>query len=89
MTKNLYVGNLSPDITNEDLECVFDRYGPVRRAEVAREYGTGRSRGFAFVEMADGGDDAIAALDGAEWGGGTLKVSEAKPKTTTRYAART
>jgi RNA recognition motif-containing protein len=60
------------------LESVFDQYGPVRRAEVARDRYTGQSREFAFVEMADGGDDAIAALNGAEWAGRTLKVSEAK-----------
>jgi RNA recognition motif-containing protein len=78
LTKNLYVGNLSHTITDADLESVFDQYGRVRRAQVALDRHTGQSRGFAFVEMADGGDDAIAALNGADWGGRALKVSEAK-----------
>ena len=78
MAVRLFVGNLSHTITDADLESVFDQYGKVRRAQVAMDRHTGRSRGFAFVEMADGGDDAIAALNGAEWGGRSLKVSEAK-----------
>jgi RNA recognition motif-containing protein len=80
MTKNIYVGNLAFDATGSDLETAFAQHGTVRRAQVVSDRDTGRSRGFGFVEMSDGGDAAIAALNGSELGGRTLTVNEAKPR---------
>ncbi len=80
MNNNIYVGNLPFDITSDDLKNWFGEHGTVTRAQVATDRDTGRSRGFGFVEMRDGGDAAIAALNGAEIGGRSLKVNEAKPK---------
>ncbi len=80
MSNNIYVGNLPFDITSDDLKNWFGEHGTVTRAQVATDRGTGRSRGFGFVEMTNGGDDAIAALNGAEIGGRRLKVNEARPK---------
>lgn len=80
MSNNIYVGNLPFDTTSDDLRNWFAEHGTVTRAQVATDRDTGRSRGFGFVEMSDGGDAAIAALNGAEVGGRSLKVNEAKPK---------
>ena|SRR6516164_6740488 len=80
MSKNVYVGNLSFQTTADDLREMFAAFGNVTRAQVATDRETGRSRGFGFVEMADGGDEAIAALNGKEVGGRTLTVNEAKPR---------
>jgi len=80
--KNLYVGNL-PHSTNEaELRTVFEAHGAVEKVTIVTDRETGRSRGFAFVEMTDwnAADQAIAALNGAELGGRTLTVNEAKPK---------
>src|SRR4051812_14773292 len=79
MGKKLYVGNLSFETTASDLEGAFGQYGAVRQAQVVTDRETGRSRGFAFVEMDDGGDDAIAKMNGAQFQGRTLTVNEAKP----------
>jgi RNA recognition motif-containing protein len=81
MSKNLYVGNLSFETTGADLEATFGQFGAVRQAQVVTDRDTGRSRGFAFVEMSDGGDDAIAKMNGAQLQGRTLTVNEAKPRT--------
>src|ERR1700682_969915 len=80
MSKNLYVGNLSFQTTADDLREAFTEYGAVTRAQVVSDRDTGRSRGFGFVEMADGGDEAIAALNGAQFQGRALTVNEAKPR---------
>ena len=80
MSKNIYVGNLTFQTTADDLRELFAAHGTVIRAQVVSDRDTGRSRGFGFVEMADGGDEAIAALNGADWQGRTLTVNEAKPK---------
>ena len=80
MSKNLYVGNLSFSTTAADLETAFGQYGTVTRAQVMTDRETGRSRGFGFVEMADGADDAIAKMNGAEFQGRTLTVNEARPR---------
>ena len=79
-SKNLYVGNLSFSTTSEDLEQLFGQYGQVIKAQVMSDRETGRSRGFAFVEMADGADAAITATNGAEFQGRRLTVNEAKPR---------
>ncbi len=80
MSKNIYVGNLSFQTTADDLLQVFGEYGSVTRAQVVSDRDTGRSRGFAFVEMTEGGEEAIAALNGAEYQGRALTVNEAKPR---------
>src|SRR4051794_18470696 len=80
MSKNIYVGNLAFTATAEDLREWFSAYGNVTRAQVTMDRETGRSRGFGFVEMADGGDEAIAAMNGAMFQGRTLTVNEARPR---------
>lgn len=80
MSKNLYVGNLPFQTTADELRHAFGEYGPVTDAQVISDRETGRSRGFAFVAMADGADQAIAALNGADFQGRTLTVNEARPR---------
>ena len=80
MSKNLYVGNLPFTTTDEDLRAAFAAYGTVVKAQVIMDRETGRSRGFGFVEMGDGADEAIAAMNGAQFEGRTLTVNEAKPR---------
>jgi RNA recognition motif-containing protein len=80
MSKNIYVGNLPYQTTSEDLNSWFSQYGTVTRAQVATDRDSGRSRGFGFVEMSTGGDEAIAALNGSQVEGRTLTVNEAKPR---------
>ena len=80
MSKNIYVGNLPFQATSDDIRAVFADFGTVTKAQVATDRETGRSRGFAFVEMSEGGDEAIAALSGAQFQGRTLTVNEAKPR---------
>jgi cold-inducible RNA-binding protein len=80
MSKNIYVGNLPYTTTTDDLRSWFADHGTVTRAQVATDRDTGRSRGFGFVEMSEGGDAAIAALDGSQLDGRALKVNEAKPR---------
>jgi len=80
MSKNLYVGNLSFSTTADDLIEAFSQYGNVTRAQVISDRETGRSRGFGFVEMAEGGDEAINNLNGAMFQGRSLTVNEARPR---------
>jgi RNA recognition motif-containing protein len=80
MSKKLYVGNLSFSTTADDLRDAFAQFGTVSSAQVVADRETGRSRGFAFVEMADGADEAIANLHGAQFQGRTLTVNEARPR---------
>lgn len=78
----LYVGNLSFNTSNGELEQLFAEIGSVESATVVEDRETGRSRGFGFVEMAsrEDGERAIAELNGTEFGGRELKVNEAKPR---------
>lgn len=79
--KTIYVGNLPWAVAEADLVEAFSPYGQVESARVATDRETGRSRGFAFVEMNDeDADKAIEALNGAEWGGRTLTVNEARER---------
>lgn len=80
---SIYVGNLSFDATQDDINQVFAEYGTVRSVKVPTDRETGRVRGFAFVEMSEETEEqaAIDALDGAEWMGRTLKVNKARPRT--------
>ena len=82
MSTKLYVGNLSFDTTTQDLEQMFGESGTVTSSNIIEDRETGRSRGFAFVEMSskEEASAAIAALDGKEVGGRNLKVNEAKPR---------
>ena len=81
MGKNIYVGNLPYDSTDEDLKEVFAPYGEVLSARVITDRETGRSRGFGFVEMEDeAGQAAIEALNGSDMGGRALRVNEARPR---------
>lgn len=81
MTKNLYVGNLSWECTDQDLRNLFAEYGEVSSARVIEDRETGRSRGFGFVEMeAAGSAEAIKSLDGSSYQGRNLKVNEAQPR---------
>lgn len=79
---SIYVGNLSYEVTQEDLTAVFTEYGTVKRVQLPTDRETGRPRGFGFVEMQTDAEEeaAIDALDGAEWMGRTLKVNKAKPR---------
>ena len=79
---SIYVGNLSYDVTQEDLNGVFAEYGTVKRVQLPTDRETGRLRGFGFVEMDTESEEtaAIDALDGAEWMGRDLKVNKAKPR---------
>jgi RNA recognition motif-containing protein len=78
--KNLYVGNLPFTTTADDLREAFSPHGEVARAQVISDRETGRSRGFGFVEMNEGAEQAIEALNGAMFQGRTLTVNEAKPR---------
>jgi RNA recognition motif-containing protein len=80
MSKNIYVGNLAFQTSADDLREIFAAHGTVTRAQVTTDRETGRSRGFGFVEMADGGEAAIAALNGAMLQGRALTVNEARPR---------
>lgn len=79
---SIYVGNLSYDVTQDDINAVFAEYGTVKNVKVPTDRETGRMRGFAFVEMGDNAEEskAIDELDGAEWMGRTLKVNKARPQ---------
>ena len=79
---SIYVGNLSYDITRDDLNEVFAEYGTVNRVQLPTDRETGRVRGFAFVEMSSEDEEtaAIEALDGAEWMGRDIRVNKAKPR---------
>ena len=80
MSKNLYVGNLSFSTTDQTLRGLFEQYGEVDSARVITDRESGRSRGFGFVEMSTGADEAIRALDGKDFEGRNLKVNAAKPR---------
>ena len=78
--KKLYVGNLAWAVTDEDLQEAFSEHGSVASASVITERDSGRSRGFGFVEMEDGAEAAIEALNGFELKGRALRVNEAQSK---------
>ncbi|MFZ3201850.1 MAG: RNA-binding protein [Candidatus Acidiferrales bacterium] len=80
--KNLFVGNMNFQTTESDLRALFEPFGQVARVHIATDRETGRSRGFAFVEMPNDADaaKAMAGLDGKDVGGRNLKVNEARPR---------
>jgi RNA recognition motif-containing protein len=81
--KNIFVGNLSFNTSEDELRQMFEPFGQVDRISIMTDRDTGRSRGFGFVEMAsnEDGEKAITALNGSQVGGRTLNVNEARPKT--------
>lgn len=87
---SIYVGNLSYEVTQDDLDRVFAEYGKVSRVSIPTDRETGRPRGFAFVEMAEETeeDTAIKELDGAEWMGRSMRVNKARPRTENRDNSR-
>lgn len=78
----IYIGNLSFQAEEHDLEEIFKEYGTVSRVSMPTDRESGKKRGFAFVEMKSDSEEetAIAELDGAEWMGRIIKVNKAKPK---------
>ncbi|HUK15018.1 MAG TPA: RNA-binding protein [Bryobacteraceae bacterium] len=81
--KNIFVGNLDFAATESSIRALFEPYGSIERVNLITDRDTGRSRGFAFVEMTDSAeaDRAIAALNGTELDGRALNINEARPKT--------
>jgi cold-inducible RNA-binding protein len=80
--KNIFVGNLDFAATDSSVRSMFEQYGTVDRVNLVTDRDTGRSRGFAFVEMSNTAeaDRAIAALNGKDFEGRALNVNEARPK---------
>ena len=80
--KNIFVGNLDFAATESSIRALFEPYGNIERVNLITDRDTGRSRGFAFVEMTDAAeaDRAIAALNGTELDGRALNINEARPK---------
>ena len=77
---NIYVGNISWGMSDQDLENLFAEHGTVTSAKIITDRMTNRSRGFGFVEMSDGGEAAIKALNESEVDGRKLVVNESRPK---------
>jgi cold-inducible RNA-binding protein len=79
---NIFVGNLSFQTTQEDLQAAFANYGSVERVNIITDRDSGQPRGFAFVEMTDrsAAEAAIAQLNGADLNGRAMNVNEARPK---------
>ena len=82
MSSKLYVGNLSFDVTEDDLRDMLSQHGPVNEINVIMDKMTGRARGFAFATMntEEGAKAAIQSLNGKEWKGRALTVNEARPR---------
>jgi cold-inducible RNA-binding protein len=82
--KNIFVGNLSFQTTEQDVRTLFEAHGSVDRVNIVTDRDSGQPRGFGFVEMTndDEGNRAISSLNGRDVDGRTLNVNEAKPKTT-------
>ena len=87
---SIYIGNLSYEVTQDDLEQVFAEYGTVSRVQLPLDRETGKVRGFGFVEMKTEAEEtaAIEALDGAEWMGRSMKVNKAKPRENNKSSSR-
>jgi RNA recognition motif-containing protein len=83
---NIYVGNLSYEVTEEDLQKAFEGFGQTESVRIIKDNYTGRSKGFGFVEMSNNADaqSAINGLNDKELKGRTLKVNTARPRTENR-----
>lgn len=80
MSKKLYVGNLPFSATDHEVRELFEEYGTVESVNLITDRETGRPRGFGFVEMGDGADEAINALHQSDMDGRSLTVNEARPR---------
>ena len=82
MSTKLYLGNLSFDVTENDLRDILSAHGPVNEVNLITDKETGRARGFAFATMntEEGAQAAIQALNGKDWNGRALTVNEARPR---------
>ncbi|MDY7094518.1 MAG: RNA-binding protein [Acidobacteriota bacterium] len=80
MSKRIYVGNLPFSTTEDELSGLFGEYGTVTGVNLITDRETGRPRGFGFVEMSEGADEAIEALNQSNLGGRNLTVNEARPR---------
>ena len=80
MSKKIYVGNLPFSSTEDEVRELFSQYGEVTSVSLITDRETGRPRGFGFVEMASGAQEAISELDNRMLGGRNLKVNEARPR---------
>lgn len=81
MSKKIYVGNLPFSASDDEIRALFAEYGDVETVNLITDRDTGRPRGFGFVEMSSGADEAIQALHQKDMGGRTLNVNEARPRT--------
>lgn len=84
MSKKLYVGNLPFSATENDLRQLFAQHGEVDSVSLVMDRETGRPRGFGFVEMASGAEQAISALNQTDFGGRSITVNEARPREDSR-----
>ena len=80
MPKRIYVGNLPFSASDDEVREVFEEFGTVNSVDLVMDQDTGRPRGFGFVEMESGADEAIERLNGSDLGGRSLNVSEARPR---------
>ena len=80
MAKKLFVGGLPWSTTSEELHALFEPHGTVVNAFIVKDRETGRSKGFGFVEMDDGAEEAIAALEGSDLGGRSIRVDLARER---------
>ncbi len=78
--KRIYVGNLPFSATDDEIRSLFEAHGEVESVNLITDRDTGRPRGFGFVEMSSGGDEAIAALNQTNMGDRSLTVNEARPR---------
>ncbi len=81
MSKKIYVGNLPFSASDDEIRTMFGEFGDVDTVNLITDRDTGRPRGFGFVEMSDGADEAISALHQKDMGGRSLNVNEARPRT--------
>lgn len=80
MSKKIYVGNLPFSASDAEIRTMFGEYGTVESVSLITDRDTGRPRGFGFVEMSSGADEAIRALNSKDMDGRSLKVNEARPR---------
>jgi RNA recognition motif-containing protein len=87
---NIYIGNLSYQVTEEDIQKAFEPFGQVESAKIIRDNYSGRSKGFGFVEMPvdNEAEAAIAGLNGKDLKGRALTVNKARPRTESRGSPR-
>jgi len=89
MSKKLFVGNLSFQTTEGDISAAFEQFGPLESVKLIMDRDTGRSKGFAFVELGDdSAEKAIAQMNGAQLDGRALTVNEARPMVKRDFGSR-